>query len=357
MSVNSRVRVGLILLLVAGARGFAAEREDPAPFVLGGLKARPGEVVSGYLDVLDTEGQGARIPVTVINGASRGKVVAFVAGVHGYEYPPILALYRLKGMVDPSMLKGTIVLVHIANPPSFRKRTIYYGPVDGKNLNGVFPGDAKGTLSQRIAYILTKEVIGASDVVVDMHCGDGNEALIPYTYWMIGPDKALNEVSRGLALAFGIPVIIIDDMRTQDPADSKYFGNTAILRGKAAITTEAGALGGTDEASVLMNVGGALNVLRHLGMIPGTPEPPPVPVWIDRYEVVESPQDGLFYPCVETGRYVVQGQMIGRVTDDLGTVKAEMKAPSSGIVLYIVGTPPAVKGEPLHELGRIKEDR
>lgn len=357
MSIRSSVRLGLILLLIAGARGFSASTEDPGPFVLGGLTARPGEVVSGYLDVPDTDGHGARIPVTLIRGAAKGKVVAFVAGVHGYEYPPILALYRLKGMVDPSTLKGTIVLVHIANLPSFRKRTIYYGPVDGKNLNRVFPGDPKGTLSQRIADVLTKEVIGASDVVVDMHCGDGNEALIPYTYWMIGPDKALNEASRGLALAFGIPVIIIDDTRTQDPADSKYFGNTAILRGKAAITTEAGALGGTDEASVLMNLGGALNVLRHLGMVPGRPEPAPVPVWIDKYEVVVSPQDGLFYPCVETGRYVVKGQRIGRVTDDLGTVSAEMTAPFSGIVLYIVGTPPTVQGEPLFEVGRIREDR
>ncbi len=357
MSIRSRVRVGFILFLVAGARGFAAATEDPGPFVLGGLMARPGEVVSGYLDVPDIDGQGTRIPMTLIRGAAKGKVVAFVAGVHGYEYPPILALYRLKGMIDPSTLKGTIVLVHIANPPSFRKRTIYYGPTDGKNLNRVFPGDPKGTLSQRIAYVLTKEVIGASDVVVDMHCGDGNEALIPYTYWMIGPDKALNEATRDLALAFGIPAIIIDDTRTQDPADSKYFGNTAILRGKAAITTEAGALGGTDEASVLMNVGGALNVLRHLGMVPGIPEPAPVPVWIDKYEVVESPQDGLFYPCVETGHYVAKGQRIGRVTDDLGTVRAEMTAPFSGIVLYIVGTPPAVKGEPLFEVGRIRGDR
>jgi predicted deacylase len=357
MSMRSGFRAGLILLLFAGALGLAAEPEDPGPFVLGGLMAGPGEVVSGYLDVPDTDGYSAKIPVTVIRGAAKGKVVAFVAGVHGYEYPPILALYRLKGMIDPSTLKGTIILVHIANPPSFLRRTIYYSPLDGKNLNRVFPGDPKGTISQRIAHVLTKEIIGASDVVVDMHCGDGNEALVPYTYWMVGPDKALNEVSRNLALAFGIPTIIIDDARTKDPADSKYFETTAILRGKPAITTEAGALGRTDEASILMNLKGTLNVLRHLGMIPGTPEPDPVAVWIDKYEVVTSPQDGLFYPCVETGHYVVQGQRIGRVTDDLGTLGAEMTAPFSGIILYILGTPPTVKGEPLFEVGRIKGDR
>ena len=356
MSKRAGLGAGItVLLLWAGA--VAAGAEERAPFVLGGLKAGPGEIVSGHLEVPDIDGRGARIPVTVIHGAAPGKVVAFVAGVHGYEYPPILALYRLKRMISPSELRGTVILVHFANPPSFRGRTIYTSPADGKNLNRVFPGDAKGTLSQRIAFVLTEQVIRASDVVVDMHCGDGNEALIPYTYWMIGPDPALNEASRSLALAFGIPVIIIDDARTQDPADSKYFGNTAMLRGKAAITTEAGALGGTDEASILMNLDGALNTLRHFGMISGRPADPPVPVWIDKYVVVESPENGLFYPCVEKGSYVAKGRIVGRVTDDLGNVRAEVAAPFSGIVLYILGTPPANKGEPLYELGRIKEDR
>jgi len=39
----------------------------------------------------------------------------------------------------------------VANVPSFLKRTIYYGPVDGKNLNRVYPGKVDGTVSERIA--------------------------------------------------------------------------------------------------------------------------------------------------------------------------------------------------------------
>jgi len=36
-------------------------------------------------------------------------------------------------------------------------------------------------------------------------------------------------------------------------------------------------------------------------------------------------------------------------------VKAEPKAPFNGILLYIIGTPPTSKGEPLFEVGRVKE--
>ena len=354
-SMTSGVLI-VVFLAAMGTSILAAGREEPAPFVMGGLKALPGEAVSGYLEVPEKDGVGTRIPVTIIHGKTKGTVLALVAGVHGYEYPPILALYRLKGMVDPAGLEGTLVLVHIANLPSFQRRTIYYNPFDWKNLNRVFPGDANGTLSQRIARVLNDEVIRKSDCVIDMHCGDGNEALIPYTYWMISRDKALNEATKKMAQAFGIPAIIIDQERTRDPADSKYFGNTAILQGKAAITTEAGFLGGTDEKSIAINIKGALSVMRHLKMIVGEPEPAAEPVWIDKYEVVNSSWDGLFYPLAEMGHYVAKGQKVGYVKDLLGNLKEEMRAPFAGILLYIIGTPPTSKGEPLFEVGRVQEN-
>ena len=71
-------------------------------------------------------------------------------------------------------------------------------------------------MSQRIAAVLNDEVVKRADVLVDMHCGDGNEALIPYTYWMISGDKAFDAKTRELALAFGLPHIIIDETRGND---------------------------------------------------------------------------------------------------------------------------------------------
>jgi len=344
-----RAAVMLSLLILVAAAGAA---ED---FVIGGARVKSGRVASGYLDVPAKDGAGTRIPYTVINGAKPGPVLALVAGVHAVEYPPILALYRLKDKIDPKTLRGTVLMVHIANLPSFKRRTIYYGPDDWKNLNRVFPGDRGGTMSQRIAAVLNEEVVKRADVLVDMHCGDGNEALIPYTYWMISGDKAFDAKTRELALAFGIPHIIIDDTRGHDLKESKYLGNTAILQGKPAITTEAGFLGRTDEESIARNVRGALGVLRHLGMIAGDPEPAADPVWIDKYEVVYSKHDGLFAPWVEMGYYVKEGQVVGTITDYLGAWKEDVRAPFTGILLYVIGTPPCNAGEPLFEVGRVRE--
>jgi predicted deacylase len=100
---------------------------------------------------------------------------------------------------------------------------------------------------------------------------------------------------------------------------------------------------------------GSLSVMRLFKMIEGKPEFAVDPVWIDKYEVVNSNFDGLFYPKVEMGSTVAEGQTVGLIKDYLGNLKDDVKAPFAGVVLYIIGTPPANKGEPLFEVGRIKK--
>jgi len=77
-------------------------------FILGSIEAQAGTSVSGYLEVPPGVDQAARIPVSVIHGARPGPTLALVAGTHGYEYPPITALQRLRGALDPAKLSGTI---------------------------------------------------------------------------------------------------------------------------------------------------------------------------------------------------------------------------------------------------------
>lgn len=355
MVVKNLKRAAITIFLILGLFLSSLALENNDLFQIGDLKVSSGQLKSGYLSFPEKDGIGGLIPLTVINGSKKGKVLALVAGVHGYEYPPILALYRLKKIINPQSLQGTLILVHIANLHSFQKRTVYYNPYDWKNLNRVFPGNPEGTITQRLAYVLTEEVIKKCDFLIDLHCGDANEALIPYSYWMLSGDEKTNEASRKMVLAFGIKHIIIDNSRSKDISDSKYLGNTAILLSKPAITTESGYLGKTDEESVERNINGILSVMRHLAMIEGQPEFVSDPVWFDRYEVIYSKEDGLFFPLTQMGYYVLEGEKVGYITDYLGEVKEELRAPFSGMVLYIINTPPANKGEPLFEIGRIKE--
>jgi hypothetical protein len=337
-----------VVTLMCVLLAVAATAHAQQPFTVGPMTAAPGTTASGELAVPARAGDsGAAIPISIIHGARPGPVLALTAGVHGMEYPPILALQRVLKRVDPKTLSGTLVLVHVANMPSFLARTIYYSPADGKNLNRVFPGKADGTLSERIAHTITREVIERATHLVDLHCGDGNESLRPYSYWITTGKPEVAEAGRAMALAFGMDHIIVDRERPLDPSSSMYVSNTAITRGTPALTIESGGMGRTDEESIARIERGIAGLMKHLGMSPDGPAQVEQPIFLERSEVLRSSATGIFYPVVEKGHTVAQGTLIGRITDFHGRTLEEIRAPFAGEVLYVLGTPPISKGEPV----------
>jgi len=239
------------------------------------------------------------------------------------------------------------VMVHVANMPSFVGRTIYYSPVDGKNLNRVFPGKADGTISERIAFAITREVVERATHVIDLHGGDGNESLRPYAYWITTGDPAVVESSRELALAFGLDHLVVDNERPTDPAASMYLSNTAITRGRPAITAEIGCLArvGSEDLALLERC--VAGVLRHLRMRPDGPPACPDPEWLRRNVVMRAGATGLLAAAVERQDFVEAGTLVARITDFHGNLLEEIRAPFAGEIMYVVDTPPISKGEPV----------
>jgi hypothetical protein len=106
-----------------------------------------------------------------------------------------------------------------------------------------------------------------------------------------------------------------------------------------------------DGESIALVERGVAGLLKHLGMRPTGPDPAANPVWIDTSEVVRSSATGIFYASVQKGQTVDKGASLGRVTDFHGRTLQDVKAPFAGEVLYVVGTPPVTKGEPLAFVG------
>jgi len=340
----------LFLLLASAGRTVLAQ----APLTVGGVTARPGEAASGFIEVPDGADKGTRIPVSVINGVRAGNVLALVAGTHGYEYTSIVASPRILQSLDPKRMSGAVILVHMANPPAFYERRTYYN-ADGKNLNRVYPGKPQGSQTERIAHAITREVIEKATHLIDMHCGDGNESLRPYSYWSVSPSAAIDEQAREMNLAFGLDHIVVDRERPRDPAQSSYTANTATLRGKPAITVESGGMGLTDEDSVKAQVDGALSVIAHLKIQDGPSVRVENPVWIEPAEVLRAPATGVWRPVLDKRESVTKGALIGRIHDPFGKLLAEIRAPFAGELLYVVGTPPVTQGEPLGFVGKLQE--
>ncbi|WP_395838361.1 succinylglutamate desuccinylase/aspartoacylase family protein [Archangium violaceum] len=344
---------GLVVILLAGVASARAPRGE---FSLGPIVARPGTAASGRLPVPEGVDPGTFIPITLVHGSRPGPVLALIAGVHGSEYAPILALQRVRPLLEPARLAGTVILVHAANVPAFLGRTIYTGPVDGKNLNRSFPGNPEGTVTERIAYVLREQILRRADVVVDLHAGDANEALRPWTgYYAKHGSPEVIARSRELAIAFGVDHIVLFPMENLSFEKALYTGAAAVALGKPSFDVEVGGLGRATPEQLALIERGVFSLLRHLRMLEGKPSPVEHPIFIERRANLKSEVEGFFYPTVEVGQWVRTGSLVGYVTDFFGNRIAEHRAPHGGVVLVLFGTPPVRPGETVAVIGEVHD--
>ena len=333
--------------LALGGRAAA----DRSVFTVGTATAAPGQKAFGAIEVPAGVDAATRIAVAVVHGAKPGPVLAIVSGAHGTEYASIVAVSKLVQRLDPAQVSGTVILVPLVNVPSFEQKVPHVNPVDGKSMNGFYPGKADGTQTERASFLITREVVDKCDHLVDLHGGDIDEDLRPYSYWTKTGNAAQDALSKEMVLAFGLDHIIISTDRPKDPGASRYLENTATTRGKASITVEAGRAGTVEPEDVAALVDGCLSLMRHLKMLPGAPSPVEHPVWIDAVKTAASEEAGLFYPLVRRGAYVEKGMKLGTVTDPLGRTVFEARAPAAGVVLYICSVPSMKKGDTIANIG------
>jgi predicted deacylase len=324
------------------------------PFTVGTVSAAAGQKVAGTIEVPAGQDPGLSIPVVVVHGSNPGPVLAIVAGAHGTEYASIIAVERLIGMMEAPRLSGTLILVPLVNVPSFERIVPHLNPVDGKNMNRMYPGRADGTQTDRASYLVTREVVEQADHLIDLHGGDLDENLRPYSYWTKTGNEPQDSISRNMVLAFGLDHIIISTDRPTDPNASRYLENTATMRGKPSFTAEAGHAGTVEPQDVDALVEGSLSVMRFLKMLPGAPAPVENPVWIESLADLTSEATGIFTPLVERGTYVQEGMKIGYVTDYVGQTIFEARAPASGVVLYIRAVPSMTKGGTIASIGVVR---
>src|SRR5262249_59958009 len=94
---------------------------------------------------------GLELPRFEATGASDGPHLCLLGGIHGGEYSSIAAVVRFMNALDTDELAGRITAVPIVSMPSFRARSPFLVPQDGKNINRCFPGSYDGTFTDVLA--------------------------------------------------------------------------------------------------------------------------------------------------------------------------------------------------------------
>ncbi|MGA2261846.1 MAG: M14 family metallopeptidase [Acidobacteriota bacterium] len=310
---------------------------------VGSLSAQPGETKFGVNEFL-VQDRPYRLSMWLINGKEPGPTLVVTGGVHAAEYASIAAALELGRNLRPERLRGSVIVVPVMNVAGFSSRSIYLCPLDGKNLNRVFPGNATGTASEQIADWMFQNVIRQASYYVDLHGGDLIETLIPFTIVFRSGIEAVDRVSLEMAKVFGIHYLV----RSETPG-STY--STAAKAGIPSILAESGGQGIWTAEDVARHTDGLDRLMRQLQMIPG-PVPEPVPyTLLDRFIWLRSQHEGCWYPSVSVGDTVKEGQDLGCVKNYPGDNLQSATCPADGRVLFIVSSLAINAGDPLLAIG------
>ncbi len=288
---------------------------------------------------------GLEWPVFEASGARDGPRACVLAGVHGCEYSSIAAVVAFMRALDISALTGSIVAVPIVSPTSFRARSPFVVPEDGRNLNRSFPGDPHGSFSDVLADHVFSQFVTGSDVLIDLHGGDMVEALEPFALY---DDSAVRGSSERLARAFGLRYVVCDTTDTLGGTTSA----AAAAAGIPGFIAEAGGRGLLEPTEVERHVRGLRSALRAGSVLDGEPDRPPErQLLVERFLWLRTETQGWWQPAVDVGETVTAGDRLGSVRDAFGDVIDTITAPETGVPLFLTSSPAVEPGGLLLGLG------
>src|SRR5262249_19996215 len=209
-------------------------------------------------------------------------------------------------------------------------------PLDGVNMNRAFPGKAQGTISYRIAHFVKTRIFPLGRVVLDIHSG-GKEGAFPIcTSFHPIPDPAQQAETARAAQLFDTPFVLI----YASSMASGLLTDEAEAEGKITVGGEFGGGETTSTVGVRHAYEGALNVLRHYGLLNGEIRkirPPEAPrqqlIKADRLDYyVPCPRDGVWEAVGELGSPGLQGEVSGRRHDfsERRAASVAVRAPRRG---------------------------
>ncbi|MFT5218455.1 MAG: N-alpha-acetyl-L-2,4-diaminobutyrate deacetylase [Planctomycetota bacterium] len=270
------------------------------------------------------------IPVCVIRNGD-GRTALLTGANHGDEYEGPVALQDLAYLLNYKEITGRVIIVPAFNYPAFRaaSRT---SPIDGGNMNRLFPGKPDGSVTEKIADYFQRFMIPMADVVLDIHAGGKTLDFVPFAAAHVLADKAQQAACVAAMHAFNAPysmmMVEIDNVGMYDTAVED--------QAKVFVSTELGGGGTATARSSAIAKKGVRNFLIHAGILQGELDVAPS-VMLDMPDgdcFVVSEHDGLIESMVDLGEAVIKGEVIARIwaTDRTGEPPFEYTARRSGIL-------------------------
>ena len=273
------------------------------------------------------------LPITVArNGSGPGAILT--GANHGEEYEGPIALHNLANSIDIDKLRGCVIIIPMMNYPAFQAAT-RVSPIDQLNMNRIFPGNPRGTITQLIADYITSTLLPMCDYVLDIHSGGKTLEFLPFSAYHELENKSQQKACEAATLAFAAPYYL--SLIEIDAAG--MYDTQAESMGKVFVSPELGGGGTTTPYTADIGKRGVHNFLVHAGILDAPPMPAETAsIKLDMQQdnaYVFSEHNGLLEPCVSLGDPVRKGDLIARVysTERSGSKPVEYFAESDGMIM------------------------
>ena len=277
------------------------------------------------------------IPVTVLHGARPGPVLYITAAIHGNEINGVEMVRQMRLAVDAKRLRGTVILVVIANPIAFLNMA--RDLPDGRDLNRFFPGRDSGSMASHIADALFTKIVRLADYGIDLHTAAAGRTNLPH----VRADMK-SPVIRRLATSFGCEVVF--DMAGEDGT----LRRAASAAGVPTIVYEAGEPLRFQKNLIRRGVEGIKNVLADLKMYEFERTSPAFQIVVDDHTWIRAVKGGILQLNVKPGDIIEKGAVVAVNTKPFGTEVSRVKAPYTGLVVGCATLPMVIPGSAICHL-------
>ncbi|MEQ8818711.1 MAG: succinylglutamate desuccinylase/aspartoacylase family protein [Sumerlaeia bacterium] len=321
-----------------------APRDHSAPIVIGGQAVHLGETRDINIPFSENYlGGSVSFPVRVIRAAEPGPAIFFTGAVHGDELTGVGIIREFLFSELPPLVRGSVICAPAVNTFGLETQSRYLP--DRKDLNRCFPGAADGSMSSRLAFEITRQIIQNSDYGLDFHSAAVRRVNYPNVRADLTDPRA-----RALAEAFGCELIV----SSKGPEGS--LRRTACEAGVPTIILEAGEVWKIEPGVVQIGIRGCVNVLRSLGMVEGERLEPIFRATIEKTTWVRASRGGFLGFHSNPGDLIRKGQPLATNYSIFGRERSDLVAPENGLILGMATMPAVKPGEPVYHLAILDDD-
>ena len=234
-----------------------------------------------------------------------GPHVAIVAGLHGNEVGGVCAVNQLVSQLATATIEGCVDVFPVINRMGLDE-TSKTNPLDHRDINRWFPGNSKGSASERIARAVF-EAIAPCEWVVSVHTGAEHVCDLVQLRCL--------EVDREVCAKLGSPLLWVQP---------ELDGQVSLLgqcrkRGQKVLYLTGGSGNSvrpeTIDAmqSILRQWLSATNIVKDV-----LPQPGGTIAFEGKMSEVRTHFGGFFLPRVEAGQKVQSGTLLGTVQHVVG---------------------------------------